>query len=147
MMRSPGSQPRPTQPRPTTRSSQSAAHAPDYLLLTSVIVLCVFGLIAVYSSSYALGSAQFNDANYFIKRQVVSLAIGAVAMATAMVIDYRILMRLSPLIMLVALIGLAGVLVPGFSHSSNGAARWINIGPLPPLQPSEFAKLAVLIYL
>ena len=129
------------------KSAQSPAHAPDYLLLTSVIVLCVFGLIAVYSSSYALGTAQFDDANYFIKRQLVSLAIGTVAMATMMLINYRILARLSPLIMLVALVGLAGVLIPGIGHSANGATRWIDIGPLPPLQPSEFAKLAVLIYL
>ena len=135
-----------TQPRPT-KTAQNASHAPDYLLLTSVIVLCVFGLIAVYSSSYALGAAQFKDANYFIKKQMLSLLLGAIAMVIAMSINYRILMRLSPLIMLVALIGLAGVLVPGVGHSSNGAARWISIGPLPPLQPSEFAKLAVLIYL
>ncbi|MFA7249874.1 MAG: putative lipid II flippase FtsW [Dehalococcoidia bacterium] len=141
MTRAAGSPPRPAQ------AARGASHAPDYLLLTSVVVLCVFGLIAVYSSSYALGTAQFKDANYFIKKQTLSLAIGTVALVLCMRIDYRMLMRLSPLIMLVALIGLAGVLVPGIGHSSNGAARWINIGPLPPLQPSEFAKLAVLIYL
>ena len=135
--------------RPTTTSNpkRSTAHAPDYLLLTSVIVLCVFGLIAVYSSSYALGAAQFQDANYFIKRQLIWVVFGLVAMLCAMFFDYRRLMRLSPLIMLIALVGLLGVLVPGISHSSNGAARWIDLGPLPPLQPSEFAKLAVLIYL
>ena len=122
-------------------------HAPDYLLLTAVIVLCVIGLIAVYSSSYALGAAQFKDANYFVKRQAISLVLGLIAMTVAMRLDYRLLMRLSPLIMLVALIGLAAVLVPGIGHSANGAQRWVALGPLPPLQPSEFAKLAVLIYL
>ena len=143
MMRAGGSQPRPAK----AGAARSAAHAPDYLLLTSVIVLCVFGLIAVYSSSYALGAAQFQDANYFIKRQMFSLLLGAIAMAIAMRFDYRLLMPLSPLIMLVALVGLAAVLVPGIGHSANGATRWIDVGPLPPLQPSEFAKLAVLIYL
>ena len=74
-----------TQPRPQVASTRSTpAHAPDYLLLTSIVVLCVFGLIAVYSSSYALGAAQFKDANYFIKRQLISLAMGGVAMAIAM---------------------------------------------------------------
>ncbi|MSQ30111.1 MAG: putative lipid II flippase FtsW [Dehalococcoidia bacterium] len=141
MMRADGSQPR------RAPGARVAAHAPDYLLLTSVIVLCVFGLIAVYSSSYALGTAQFKDANYFIKRQMFSLLLGTIAMAIAMRVHYRLLMPLSPLIMLVALVGLAAVLVPGVSHSANGAARWIAIGPLPPIQPSEFAKLAVLIYL
>ena len=125
----------------------SQQHAPDYLLLTAVIVLCVIGLIAVYSASYALGATQFKDANYFVKRQAVSLVLGLIAMTVAMRLDYRLLMRMSPLIMLVALIGLAAVLVPGVGHSSNGAQRWVALGPLPPLQPSEFAKLAVLIYL
>ena len=143
MMRATGNQP----PRQSSTSSRVAAHAPDYLLLTSVIVLCVFGLIAVYSSSYVLGAAEFKDANYFIKKQLISLAIGTVAMVVAMYFDYRYLMRLSPLIMLVALVSLALVLIPGIGHSANGASSWIAIGPLPPLQPSEFAKLAVLIYL
>ncbi|MEI7926770.1 MAG: putative lipid II flippase FtsW [Chloroflexota bacterium] len=143
-MRAAGTQPQRQQAAPTKRS---AAHAPDYLLLTSIIVLSVFGLIAVYSSSYALGAAQFKDANYFIKKQMLWLVLGGIAMLVAMQFDYRRLMPLSPLIMLFALIGLAGVLIPGIGHSSNGAARWIDLGPLPPLQPSEFAKLAVLIYL
>jgi cell division protein FtsW len=62
-------------------------------------------------------------------------------------IDYRILMRLSPLLMLGALIGLAAVLLPGIGFEQNGARRWVALGPLPPLQPSEFAKVAVLIYM
>ena len=66
MTRSAGSPP----PRPPVASIRSTpAHAPDYLLLTSVIMLCVIGLIAVYSASYALGAAEFKDANYFIKKQ------------------------------------------------------------------------------
>ena len=143
-MRAAGTQPQRPQAAPTKRSP---GHAPDYLLLTSIIVLSVFGLIAVYSSSYALGAAQFKDANYFIKKQMLWLVLGGIAMLIAMQFDYRRLMPLSPLIMLFALVGLAGVLIPGIGHSSNGAARWIDLGPLPPLQPSEFAKLAVLIYL
>ena len=129
------------------QSSPNPQHAPDYLLLTSVIVLCVIGLIAVYSSSYALGAAQFKDANYFVKRQGISLVLGLIAMVFFMKFDYHLLMRLSPLIMLFSLVGLAAVLVPGIGHSANGAQRWVDLGPLPPLQPSEFAKLAVLIYL
>ena len=80
-----------TQPRPQRQATGRGAHAPDYLLLTSVIVLCVFGLIAVYSSSYALGTAQFKDANYFIKRQMVSLIIGSVAMAITMLTPFQLI--------------------------------------------------------
>ena len=61
--------------------------------------------------------------------------------------DYRQLRVISPLLMLGALLSLAAVLVPGIGLESNGATRWIRIGgPIPPLQPSEFAKLALIIY-
>ncbi|MEZ4552398.1 MAG: putative lipid II flippase FtsW [Dehalococcoidia bacterium] len=122
-------------------------HGPDYLLLAVLTVLLVIGLIAVYSSSYALGYAEYGDPNYFIKKQVFFTALGLIGMFIAMNIDYRLLMRLSPLLMLGALIGLAAALLPGIGLEQNGARRWIALGPLPPLQPSEFAKVAVLIYM
>jgi cell division protein FtsW len=123
-------------------------HGPDYALLAVLFVLTVVGLIAVYSSSYALGYAQFGDPNYFVKRQLVFIALGLVGMFVAMTVNYRILLRLSPLVMLVALVALAAVLVPGVGVEQNGARRWIQpAAALPPLQPSEFAKLAVLVYM
>ncbi|HRC61614.1 MAG TPA: putative lipid II flippase FtsW [Dehalococcoidia bacterium] len=122
-------------------------HGPDYLLLAVLTVLLVIGLIAVYSSSYALGYAQFGDPNFFIKKQVLFAVLGLVGMFIAMNVDYRILMKLSPLLMLFALLGLAAVLLPGIGFEQNGARRWVALGPLPPLQPSEFAKVAVLIYM
>jgi cell division protein FtsW len=134
--------------RPAVRATHSLpSHGPDYALIAVLSVLCVIGLIAVYSSSYALGYAQFDDANYFIKKQALFLVLGGIALIVAMSIDYRILARISPLLMLGTLIALAAVLIPGIGVNQNGAHRWINLGPLPPLQPSEFAKLAVLIYL
>jgi hypothetical protein len=72
-------------------------HAPDYALLAVVAVLVVLGLIAVYSSSYALGYAEYGDANFFIKRQAVAALIGLAGLVVAMNIDYRPLVRLSPL--------------------------------------------------
>jgi cell division protein FtsW len=133
--------------RQRNAAQPARGHAPDYLLLTAVLILSVVGLIAVYSSSYALGSAQFDDANYFVKRQGIFLILGIVIMLLAMRFDYRYLMRLSPLLMLGALVGLTLVLVPGIGVEQNGAQSWIALGPIPPLQPSEFAKLAVLIYM
>lgn len=125
----------------------TAAHAPDYLLLTAVTVLAVVGLIAVYSSSYALGQAEFGDPNYFVKKQAIFMILGFAIMAVVMRIDYHHLMTLSPLIMLAALVGLCLVLIPGIGVESNGARSWIALGGLPPLQPSEFAKTAVIVYL
>jgi cell division protein FtsW len=135
------------QPAPKrAESSKRRAHAPDYLLLTTVLVLAVIGLIAVYSSSYALGATQFDDANYFVKRQGAFLVVGVVVMFIAMRFPYHLLRGLSPLLMLGALVGLMAVLLVG--TESNGSQRWISLGAgVPPLQPSEFAKFAVLIYM
>lgn len=132
--------------RAANGSPKRRAHAPDYLLLTTVLVLAVIGLIAVYSSSYALGEAQYEDPNYFVKRQGLFLVAGMVFMFVAMRFPYHLLRGLSPLLMLVALVGLMAVLLVGVEQ--NGAKSWVSLGPgVPPLQPSEFAKLAVLIYM
>jgi cell division protein FtsW len=122
-------------------------HGPDYGLLTTVLVLMILGLVFVYSSSYVFAGVEFDDPNYFIKRQALFGALGLMGMLAMMQFDYQHLQRLSPLLMLGALIGLGAVLVPGVGVESNGALRWIQVGPLPPVQPSEFAKLAVLIYM
>jgi cell division protein FtsW len=106
----------------------------------------VLGLIIVYSSSFALGLLAFNDANYFVIRQAIWAAIGIGMLLTLMRIDYRWLRAVSPLLMLVAILGLMAVLVPGIGIAQQGARRWIALGPLPPVQPSEFAKLALIIY-
>jgi len=111
-----------------------------------VLGLVVLGLLMVYSSSFALGLAAFNDANYFVARQAIWAAIGLGLLITLMRIDYRWLRSVSPLLMLVAIVLLLAVLVPGLGVERNGAQRWISLGPLPPLQPSEFAKLALIIY-
>ena len=134
-----------------SREAQAAAfpvvrHAPDYGLFAVVAMLLVLGLVAVYSSSYALGFAQFDDANYFIKRQAVWAALGALGLLFTMNLNYHLLRRLAPLLMIAAIAGLVAVLVPGIGVEQNGAQRWVGIGPLVG-QPSEFAKLAVLIYL
>jgi cell division protein FtsW len=111
-----------------------------------VLGLVVLGLLMVYSSSFAVGLAAFGDANYFIVRQAMWAAIGVVLMLALMRVDYHWLSAISPLLMLAAIIGLVAVLVPGIGIERNGAARWIGFGPLPPVQPSEFAKLALIIY-
>jgi cell division protein FtsW len=111
-----------------------------------VLGLVVLGLLIVYSSSFALGLLAFNDANYFVARQALWAVIGTGLLVTFMRIDYRLLRPVSPLLMLGSIVLLTAVLVPGLGLERNGAQRWISLGPLPPLQPSEFAKLALIIY-
>ena len=73
--------------------------------------------------------------------------VGLALMLILLRVDYRLLQRYSPLIMLISLLSLLIVLVPHVGVRSNGANRWIALGPLPPLEPSEFAKLAMVIYI
>ena len=122
------------------------ATQPDYLLLALVVGLVVVGLLVVYSSSFALGLLAFDDANYFVIRQGIWAFIGLVALVVLMRLDYRLLRAISPLLMLIAIVSLVAVLVPGIGIERGGAQRWISMGPLPPVQPSEFAKLALIIY-
>jgi cell division protein FtsW len=132
----------------TAHPARLRASNPDYLIVAAVGVLVIMGLLAVYSSSFALGLLEFGDANYFVVRQVMFAVGGATAMYLLMKGDYRRLRLISPLLMLAAIIGLFAVLMPGIGVERNGATRWIAIGgPVPPLQPSEFAKLALIIYM
>jgi cell division protein FtsW len=111
-----------------------------------VLALVALGLLIVYSSSFALGLLAFDDANYFVVRQAIWAAIGMALLVTLMRLDYRWLRSISPLLMLAAIVSLMAVLVPGIGLERGGAQRWIALGPLPPIQPSEFAKLALIIY-
>ena len=131
----------------TAHPARLRVGTPDYWIVLAVGALVVLGILAVYSSSFALGLVEFGDANYYVYRQVVFAAAGALFMVLLMKVDYRQLRAISPLLMLAAILGLVAVLVPGFGVERYGAQRWIAIGgPIPPIQPSEFAKLALIIY-
>jgi cell division protein FtsW len=110
-----------------------------------VLALAVIGLIFVYSSSFAIALGEFGDVNYFFFRQLGAFLICIIAMLVAMNFDYHRLRVLSPILMLGAVLSLTAVLFIG--NDAYGARRWIGLGPLPPFQPSEFAKLALIIYI
>jgi len=131
----------------TAHPARLRTGAPDYVIAATVGVLVLLGVLIVYSSSFALGLLEFGDANYFLFRQLFFAVLGGAAMYILMKSDYRQLRIISPLLMLAAILGLIAVLVPGIGLERNGATRWIAVGgPVPPLQPSEFAKLALIIY-
>jgi cell division protein FtsW len=128
-----------------SQTSRLRASRPDYAILVTALALVVVGLIFVYSSSFAIALAAFDDVNYFVVRQAMAAVVGLVAMFALMRIDYRYLRYVSPLLMVGAVLSLAAVLFVG--GDSYGARRWIAVGSLPPVQPSEFAKLALIIYI
>lgn len=124
------------------------AHHPDYVIALMVAVLVAIGLVMMYSVSPILshkltGSA---DRNYYFLNQIKYVAIGLVVWGAAAAISYDRWRRWAPRMLLVALIGLVALLIPGLSHSSHGATRWLDLGPLS-VQPAEIVKVALILYL
>ncbi len=116
----------------------------DYSLLFLIIFLLCFGLIMLYSTSTYYGSTRFEDAAHYLKKQLRATSLGIAAMIVVSRIPYRFWMNLSGMAYLVALGLCTAVIFIG--TEAKGQARWIYIGPLS-FQPSEFAKLAVILFL
>ena len=120
---------------------------PDFLLLALMGMLLILGLQAVYSASFVLCLTQYADATYFVKRQGIWAAIGVVLLLVCARVDYHRWKALSPWFMLISVGLLVAVMVPGIGIVQNGAARWIRLDPLPAPQPSEFTKIALIMYM
>ena len=114
----------------------------DLPLLTLVLVLLTIGLVMLFSASYA--TAYYNEGNSFafISRQLLWAIMGVVVMFIVSRIDYRIFHRLAFPILLVTIALLVLVL---FMPPINGCRRWIFIGSIANIQPSEIAKFAITI--
>lgn len=122
-------------------------HQPDLWLLTTLLVLAMFGTIMVFSASFALGVRQPGSDGYaYLVRHLLWLAIGLAGMTVAALIDYRVWRKVAFIGMVLALGLLALVLVPGIGVEVWGAQRWMTLGPVS-LQPAELAKLALVVYL
>jgi cell division protein FtsW len=100
----------------------------------------------VFSASSATAYAFHHDTAYFVKRQVLWLLVALVFAAIAYKVDYRVLRKLDTPILVGALLALVAVLVPHVGIVSGGARRWIGAGGIA-FEPSEFAKLALVVYL
>ncbi len=132
-------------PRPTTRRSFIAA-PPDTLLFFSVASLVAIGLVMIFSASSAVALIEHHDVAYYAKRQIAWLLVGLVIAYGAYRLDYHQLKRWAPYLLVFSMLSLAAVLLPHVGFSVNGARRWIGAGSVS-FQPSEFAKLGLVIYL
>ncbi len=111
----------------------------------SLIVLISIGVMMIYSSSGIYALQELGDDKYFLKRHTLFLLLGTICMTLAMAVDYRDLRKYAKPCILISFFLLVAVLVPGIGRESNGARRWFWLGPFN-FQPSEFAKIAMLIY-
>lgn len=118
----------------------------DPTLLMTVVALCSFGLVMVYSASDALGYLWYGNVNYFFEHQVLWLILGLVGMGIASRIDYHLWSKLAPKLITITLAALVLVLIPHIGTQVSGARRWFVFGPIS-LQPSDMAALGGVLFM
>jgi cell division protein FtsW len=114
------------------------------LFLVTAALLAV-GTVMIYSASSAFAYEAYGSSAYFLKRHIMFLLAGIIAAVFFMSFDYGRLKNFSKPFLLFSIFLLVLVFIPGFGRSAGGARRWINLGGLS-FQPSEIAKLALLLY-
>ena len=116
-------------------------------LISCVVVLTGIGVIFVDSSSSVRAATTYGDPHYFLKRQLIWLAVSLVLAVCAARFDYHLWQKrpiLKWLLMGFAAAGLIAVFLPGLGHGSHGGQRWVGFGGVR-FQPGEIAKLATVI--
>jgi cell division protein FtsW len=114
-------------------------------LFALVVVLNLVGLLMVLSASAVDSYYEYGSAWYHFQRQFIWFFLGSVALLVTMRIDYRSWRRYTKVLLIGSIVLLMLVLVPGLGINVNGSSRWLGWGPVR-IQPSEIAKLAVLLF-
>jgi cell division protein FtsW len=119
----------------------------DYRIFLSIIfVLIIIGCIFVYSSSSVFALEKFGSEYYFLKKQLIGIAIGLVSIIAIQSISMHTIQQASPLLFFVSLIATALTLIPSFSRTLHGSHRWLTL-PGITMQPSEMLKIFFVLYL
>lgn len=137
------------QMRPTSRNKTKRVKTDryDFGLLFVVLTLVLFGVVMIFSASYydTMSSEIYNyDMFYYLKRQGLWAVLGTIGMVIAMNIPYQFWKRMAPLAYILS--NLILLVLPFVGSEKKGQVRWIEIGPIQ-FQPSEFTKLAVILFL
>ena len=116
----------------------------DELLALFVMALTAVGLLLLYSTSTYNGEVKFQDAGYYLKKQLFASVLGMAAFFVMARIDYHRVAAFATPLYLCSIVLSTAVLFVGRSY--NGSKRWLALGPLS-FQPAEFAKVAVVLFL
>jgi cell division protein FtsW len=131
-----------------TGGSAVRSHHPDYVIAIVIAALLAIGLVMMYSISPILSHSLpgTGNKNYYFMNQIKYVVLGLIVWITISNIDYRKWRDWAPKLLGVAIIALLLLMVPGISHSQNGATRWIGFGSIS-VQPAEILKIALILYL
>ena len=116
----------------------------DILFFLSVLVLASFGVLVIYSATRSLIPGGETDPQHYLKRQALFLGAGVFLFAVLQFINYRKIKHFWWIPAVIGILSLAAVLI--FGYEVNGSKSWIDLG-LFPIQPSEFAKIFMIITL
>lgn len=116
----------------------------DNTLLAMVLILTILGLVILYSTSAYNGEVKFGDSFYYLKKQAFAVALGLLLMYVISKIDYHIWRKAAVIGYILSV--LLSVTVLLFGKEYNGSKRWLSLGPFS-FQPSEFSKVALVIFL
>ena len=119
----------------------------DLIIMLMAIALTCFGVVMVYSASNIMADKRFHDGFFFLKRQGLFAVVGLIMMLVVMRIDYHVWKQLAVPALLLCLVLLGLVLIPGIGGKAGGSSRWIKLLPGFNFQPSEMAKLALIMYM
>lgn len=114
----------------------------DFVLFSVIILLVTIGVVMVYSASSYFAAFKYNNAEYFLWRQLAWAVLGVIGMITTMNIDYHVYKKYTRVLILLTFIALCLVFL---FPPVKGAQRWIRLGPAS-FQPSEIAKYVVVLY-
>lgn len=129
-----------------SKSFLKQQNAPDYALLGVILALLTVGVVMVYSASFVWADYKYADSLFFVKRQVLFAGTGVIAMFLIMLIPYGTWKKYAKVILGVCFLLLLLVLIPGVGMIRGGARSWIGVGAFS-IQPSEFMKLGLIIFL
>ena len=127
------------------RNRSSIFHGFDPVLTIAVGLLLFIGTLLVYAATRDWYARNGLDPQYYLKRHVINIAIGALLAYGTTVIDYRLLRAYTPIFWGLGVLGLIVVLIPGLATTVNGARAWISLPGGFQIQPAELAKIAIII--
>ncbi len=127
------------------RSRSSIFHGFDPVLTAAVGLLLFIGTLLVYAATRDWYARNGLDPQYYLKRHVINIAIGALLAYGTTMVDYRLLRAYTPIFWGLGVLGLVIVLIPGLGSSVNGARAWIALPGGFQIQPAELAKISIII--
>ncbi len=117
---------------------------PWHAIIYVMVVLLGFSVVTVYSTDMTTSGS--GGTGYQFMKHILWIGVGSVLLVTMSKIDYHYLQKLSIPLLVLSSVLLVLVLVPGIGTVTNGARRWIRLNRIMGIQPSEFAKLAMIIF-